>query len=95
MALYTPVQTLLYKRAKRKTPYLRNRPESHFLTSRIAVWLFPVSLFWFAFTCEGNTSYWSPIVAGAVLAFADALLWQAMLLYVTGMCFSRQTEKLY
>jgi hypothetical protein len=31
----------------------------------------------------GDTSYWSPVVAGAVLGFCDPLLWLAMLNYIT------------
>ena len=47
------------------------------------MWLFPVALFWFAFTSDGSVSYWSPIVAGAVLGFCDPILWLAMLNYIT------------
>lgn len=77
-----PLQTHLYKRDKR----LHNnhgRPEARFLTSLVTVWLFPISLLWFAFTSTGNTSYWSPLIAGGVLGFADPLLWLSMLNYIT------------
>ena len=53
------------------------------LRSLACVWLFPISLFWFAFTSNGKTSFWSPVVAGGVLGFADPLLYQSMLSYIT------------
>lgn len=59
------------------------RPEARFLTSLVTIWLFPISLFWFAFTSSGNVSYWSPLVAGGVLGFADPLLYLSMLNYIT------------
>ncbi|KAK8036565.1 hypothetical protein PG991_001702 [Apiospora marii] len=55
---------------------------ARFLTSLVGVWGFPVSLLWFAFTCDGNTSYWSPVIAGGVLGFFDPLLWLSMLNYI-------------
>jgi hypothetical protein len=83
MFAYTPIQSKLFKLDQKKHPR-KSRQEAHFLTSRVAVWLFPISLFWFAFTCDGNYSYWSPIIAGTVLAFVDPLLWLAMLNYIVG-----------
>jgi hypothetical protein len=53
------------------------------LSSLACIWLFPISLFWFAFTSNGKTSFWSPVVAGGVLGFADPLLYQSMLSYIT------------
>jgi len=58
-------------------------PEARFIISLCTVWLIPLSLFWFAYSCGGEISYWHPIVAGGVLGFADPLLWLAMLQYVT------------
>jgi MFS family permease len=80
--LFMPVQTYLYARDRRLHGG-RNRPEARFLTSLATVWLFPISLFWFAFTSNGHTSFWSPVVAGGVLGFADPLLYQSMLSYIT------------
>jgi hypothetical protein len=81
MFCFVPVQTYLYKRDREKRGV--NRPEARFLTSLVTVWLFPVSLFWFAFTSSGKTSFWSPVVAGAVLGFCDPLLYLSMLSYIT------------
>ncbi|EXJ89165.1 hypothetical protein A1O3_02229 [Capronia epimyces CBS 606.96] len=78
---FVPVQTYLFRRDRLRRG--RHRPEARFLTSLVTVWLFPASLFWFAWTCDGSASYWSPIVAGAVLGFCDPLLWLAMLTYIT------------
>ena len=58
--LFMPIQTALYARDRRRHAG-RNRPEARFLTSLVTVWLFPISLFWFAFTSNGNTSFWSPV----------------------------------
>jgi hypothetical protein len=82
MFCFVPVQTWFYTRDRKKHGH--NRPEARFITSLVAVWLFPISLLWFAFTSNGKTSYWSPIVAGTVLGFADPLLWLSMLNYITG-----------
>lgn len=82
MVAVTPVQTWLFARDHKRHGH--GRPEARFLLSLGVVWLFPISLFWFAFTCDGNTSYWSPLVAGAVLGFAEAMIWVSMLNYVTG-----------
>jgi hypothetical protein len=82
MFSFVPVQTWFYAHDRRM--HGTNRPEARFITSLVTVWLFPITLLWFAFTSEGNTSYWSPIVAGAVLGFADPLLWLSMLNYITG-----------
>ncbi|KAK5048322.1 hypothetical protein LTR84_005992 [Exophiala bonariae] len=79
--LFVPIQTYLFKKDRLK--HGQQRPEARFLTSLVAVWLFPVSLFWFAWTSDGSTSYWSPIVAGGVLGFCDPLLWLSMLNYIT------------
>ncbi|KAF4630371.1 hypothetical protein G7Y89_g7769 [Cudoniella acicularis] len=81
MFCFIPVQTYFYGRDRVK--YGTNRPEARFLTSLVFVWLFPITLLWFAFTSDGNVSYWSPVVAGGVLGFADPLLWLSMLNYIT------------
>ncbi|KAH7383644.1 major facilitator superfamily domain-containing protein [Cadophora sp. MPI-SDFR-AT-0126] len=81
MFCFIPVQTWFYARDRKK--HGTNRPEARFLVSLVTVWLFPITLLWFAFTSDGKTSYWSPIVAGAVLGFADPLLWLSMLNYIT------------
>jgi hypothetical protein len=81
MFAFVPVQTYFYARDHKKHGI--NRPEARFLTSLVTVWLFPATLFWFAFTSNGKYSIWSPIVAGAVLGFADPLLWLSMLNYIT------------
>ncbi|KAK3936569.1 vitamin b6 transporter bsu1 [Diplogelasinospora grovesii] len=81
MFCFVPVQTWLYRRDKERNGGV-GRPEARFLTSLACVWLFPVSLLWFGFTDYGNVSYWSPVVAGAVLGFCDPLLWLAMLNYI-------------
>jgi hypothetical protein len=82
MFIFMPVQTYLFKRDHLKH-YCIPRPEARFLTSLVTVWLFPISLFWFAFTSDGNYSFWSPVVAGGVLGFADPLLYLSMLNYIT------------
>ncbi|KAI1342168.1 MFS general substrate transporter [Xylariaceae sp. FL0016] len=80
MFCFIPVQTWLFKRDRAKHGH--GRPEARFLTSLVTVWGFPISLLWFAFTCDGNTSFWSPVVAGAFLGFCDPLLWLSMLNYI-------------
>jgi hypothetical protein len=82
MFFFIPVQTWFYARDRKI--HGTNRPEARFITSLVTVWLFPITLLWFAFTSDGKTSYWSPVVAGGVLGFADPLLWLAMLNYITG-----------
>ncbi|KKY15567.1 putative vitamin b6 transporter bsu1 [Phaeomoniella chlamydospora] len=82
MFAIVPIQTYLYKRDRLRNGG-QNRPEARFLISLVTVWLFPISLFWFAFTSNGNTSYWSPVIAGAVLGFCDPLLYLGMLNYIT------------
>ncbi|KAI9812927.1 MAG: hypothetical protein M1827_004445 [Pycnora praestabilis] len=82
MFLFMPVQTYLYKRDRLQHSG-QNRPEARFLTSLVTVWGFPISLFWFAFTSNGNYSYWSPVVAGGLLGFVDPLLYLSMLNYIT------------
>lgn len=83
MFCFVPVQTWFYARDRKKHGI--NRPEARFITSLVIVWLFPITLLWFAFTSDGSVSYWSPVVAGGVLGFADPLLWLSMLNYITGM----------
>lgn len=82
MFMFIPVQTWFYTRDRLKHGH--NRPEARFITSLVFVWGFPVSLLWFAFTSNGETSYWSPIIAGGLLGFCDPLLWLSMLNYITG-----------
>lgn len=82
MFLFIPVQTYLYKRDRERRG--GPRPEARFLTSLVTIWGFPISLFWFAFTSDGNTSFWSPVVAGTILGFSDPLLYLSMLNYITG-----------
>ena len=82
MFCFIPVQTWFYAQDRKKHGH--NRPEARFLVSLVTVWLFPITLLWFAFTSNGKTSYWSPVVAGGVLGFADPLLWLSMLNYITG-----------
>ncbi|KAH7020646.1 vitamin b6 transporter bsu1 [Macrophomina phaseolina] len=81
MFLFLPVQTWLYRRDRERRG--AGRPEARFLTSLVTVWGFPISLFWFAFTSDGKTSFWSPVVAGGVLGFSDTLLYLGMLNYIT------------
>lgn len=81
MFCIVPFQTWLYKRDRLKHGI--NRPEARFLTSLVGVWGFPISLLWFGFTSDGKTSFWSPVVAGGLLAVCDPLLWLAMLNYLT------------
>lgn len=81
MFCIVPLQTYLYKRDRLKHGH--NRPEARFLTSLVGVWGFPISLLWFGFTSDGNTSFWSPVVAGGLLAVCDPLLWLGMLNYLT------------
>ena len=81
MFCVVPIQTHLYKRDRER--HGTNRPEARFLISLVTVWLFPISLFWFAFTSNGKTNFWSPVVAGAVLGFCDPLLYLGMLNYLT------------
>jgi hypothetical protein len=82
MFFFIPVQTWFYARDRKI--HGTNRPEARFLVSLVTVWLFPITLLWFAFTSNGKTSYWSPVVAGGILGFADPLLWLSMLNYITG-----------
>lgn len=93
MVAVTPVQTWLFTRDHKNHGH--GRPEARFLMSLGAVWLFPVSLFWFAFTSDGNTSFWSPLVAGAVLSFAEAMIWVSMLNYVTGQFLSIMIARVF
>ena len=83
MFAFIPVQTYLFKRDRLKRGGV-GRPEARFLTSLVTVWGFPISLFWLAFTSNGKTNYWSPIIAGTLLGFSDPVLWLAMLTYITG-----------
>ena len=77
---FAPVQTWLYRRDRLKRQSAR--PEARFLISLVTVWGFPISLFWFAFTSNGHTSFWSDVVAGGMLGVADPLLWLNMLTYI-------------
>ncbi|KAL8283383.1 hypothetical protein RQP46_005793 [Phenoliferia psychrophenolica] len=79
---FVPLQTWLIRRDRAKRGGAV-RPEARFLLSLVTVWGFPISLFWFAFTSNGKTSYWSPICAGALLGIVDPLLWMSMLNYIT------------
>lgn len=81
MFMFIPVQTWLFTRDRLANGGV-GRPEARFLVSLVTVWGFPISLLWFAFTCDGNTSYWSPVVAGGLLGFCDPLLWLGMLNYI-------------
>lgn len=81
MFCIVPLQTWLYRRDRLK--HGTNRPEARFLTSLVGVWGFPISLLWFGFTDDGSVSFWSPVVAGGLLAVCDPLLWLAMLNYLT------------
>ncbi|KAK0102994.1 hypothetical protein ONS95_000822 [Cadophora gregata] len=53
MFCFIPVQTWFYTRDRKK--HGTNRPEAQFLVSLVTVWLFPVTLLWFAFTSDGKT----------------------------------------
>ncbi|KAI1379357.1 MFS general substrate transporter [Hypoxylon crocopeplum] len=81
MFAFVPVQTWFYTRDRKKNGGV-GRPEARFLTSLLFVWGFPISLLWFAFTCDGSVSFWSPVVAGGLLGFCDPLLWLSMLNYI-------------
>jgi hypothetical protein len=50
---FVPVQTYLFRRDPLK--HGQQRPAARFLTSLVCVWLFLVSLFRFAFTCDGKS----------------------------------------
>ncbi|KAH9904338.1 MFS general substrate transporter [Xylariomycetidae sp. FL2044] len=80
MFAFVPVQTWLFRRDREKHGH--GRPEARFLISLVTVWGFPISLLWFAFTCDGSVSFWSPVVAGGLLGFCDPLLWLGMLNYI-------------
>jgi hypothetical protein len=80
--VFAPLQTWAYARDRARRGG-HGRPEARFLLSLGLVWLFPISLFWFAFTSNGNTSFWSPVVAGVVLEIGDSFLWLNMLNYIT------------
>ncbi|KAI0015952.1 MFS general substrate transporter [Xylariomycetidae sp. FL0641] len=80
MFCFVPVQTWLFRKDHQKHGV--SRPEARFLTSLVTVWGFPITLLWFAFTCDGNHSFWSPVVAGGFLGFCDPLLWLSMLNYI-------------
>lgn len=79
--LVMPLQTMLFARDRAKRGGV-SRPEARLLVSLVLVWLYPVSIFWFAFTSDGSVSFWSPLVAGAVLAFVNPLLYLSMLNYI-------------
>ncbi|KAI2607438.1 MFS general substrate transporter [Hypoxylon fragiforme] len=81
MFAFVPVQTWFYTRDRKRNGGV-GRPEARFLTSLVFVWGFPISLLWFAFTCDGSVSFWSPLIAGGVLGFCDPLLWLGMLNYI-------------
>ncbi|KAI2624331.1 MFS general substrate transporter [Hypoxylon sp. NC1633] len=81
MFAFVPVQTWLYTRDRKKNGGV-GRPEARFLSSLLFVWGFPISLLWFAFTCDGSVSFWSPVIAGGLLGFCDPLLWLSMLNYI-------------
>lgn len=78
---FAPIQTWLYSHDRKRRG--KARPEARFLISLVTVWGFPISLFWFAFTSNGKTSFWSPVVAGGILGVSDPLLWLNMLNYIT------------
>lgn len=78
---FAPIQTWLYSHDRKRRG--KARPEARFLISLVTVWGFPISLFWFAFTSNGKTSFWSPVVAGGMLGVSDPLLWLNMLNYIT------------
>jgi len=82
MFAFIPIQTYLFGRDRLNHGGV-SRPEARFLTSLVTVWGFPISLFWFAFTSDGSVSFWSPVVAGGLLGFADPLLYLSMLNYIT------------
>ena len=77
---FVPLQTWLYRRDRLRRG--ASRPEARFLISLVTVWGFPISLFWFAFTSNGKTSFWSDVVAGGMLGVSDPLLWLNMLNYI-------------
>jgi len=78
-----PIQTYLYQRDRKKNGGV-GRPEARFLTSLYAVWVLPAALFWFAYTSNGQSSIWSPIIAGTFIGIVNPLLWLAELTYVLG-----------
>ena len=82
MFLFVSAQPWIYGHHRPKWSG-RNKPEARFSTSLVTVWGFPISLFWFALTSNGN-QFWSPVLAGAVLEFSAALLWLSMLNNITG-----------
>lgn len=81
MFCFVPVQTWFYHRDRQRNGGV-GRPEARFITSLVGVWGFPISLLWFAFTCDGSVSFWSPVVAGGLLGVVDPLLWLSMLNYI-------------
>jgi hypothetical protein len=80
--VFIPIQTIYFSRDRARRGGIP-RPEARFMIALYAVWLYPIALFWFAFTSDGNVSYWSPILAGAVIGFVDPLLYLCMLNYIT------------
>lgn len=81
VVLLQPIQTYLFKKDRLANGGVP-RPEARFKMSLVTVWGFPIGLFWFGFTSMGNVNYWSPIIAGLILAIGDPLLWLAMLSYI-------------
>ena len=79
--LVMPLQTVLFARDRARREGV-GRPEARLLVGLVLVWLYPVSIFWFAFTSDGSVSFWSPLVAGGVLAFVNPLLYLSMLNYI-------------
>ncbi|GME67833.1 unnamed protein product [Ambrosiozyma monospora] len=81
MILLTPIQTWLFKKDRLANGGIP-RPEARFKFSLITVWLLPISMYWLAFTSDGKTNYWSPIVAGTMLGFSSPITWLAIMNYL-------------
>jgi hypothetical protein len=78
-----PTQTRLYREDKAKHQG-HALPESRLLLVHDILWLFPVALFWSAFTGGAQYSKWHQALTGGLVAFTDSFLYQCLLIYILG-----------
>lgn len=78
-----PYQTRLYREDKAEHKG-RALPESRLLLLRNVLWIFPVALFWSAFTGNAQYNKWHQSVSCGLVAFTDSFLYQCLLIYILG-----------
>ncbi|KXX83202.1 Vitamin B6 transporter bsu1 [Madurella mycetomatis] len=81
-----PFQTRLYREDKAEHKG-RALPESRLLLLRDVLWIFPVALFWSAFTGDAQYNKWHQSVSCGLVAFTDSFLYQCLLIYILGEWF--------